>query len=70
MDVQKTAEEYLSLIRLTGFQVNEKNISYPYLWWSREDLGIMQNWFRRPIPEEKEETIIEQKTICYTPAPK
>lgn len=58
MDVQKTAEEYLSLIRLTGFQVSEKNISYPYLWWSREDLGIMQNWFRRPIPEEKEETLI------------
>ena len=58
MDVQKTAEEYLSLISLTGFQVSEKNISYPYLWWSREDLGIMQNWFRRPIPEEKEETLI------------
>lgn len=58
MDVQKTAEEYLSLIKLTGFQVSEKNISYPYLWWSREDLGIMQNWFRRPIPEEKEETLI------------
>ena len=58
MDVQKTAEGYLSLIRLTGFQVSEKNISYPYLWWSREDLGIMQNWFQRPIPEEKEETLI------------
>jgi len=58
MDVQKTAEEYLSLIKQTGFQVSEQNISYPYLWWSREDLGIMQNWFRKSIPEEKEETLI------------
>ncbi len=58
MDVQKTAGEYLTLIRQTGFQVGEKNISYPYLWWSREDLGIMQNWFQRPIPKEKEETLI------------
>ena len=58
MEVQKTADEYLSLIKLTGFQLSEKNISYPYLWWSREDLGIMQNWFRRPIPENKEETLI------------
>ena len=58
MDVQKTADEYLSLIKNTGFNVNEQKVSYPYLWWSREDLGIMQNWFRKPIPEEKEETLI------------
>ena len=58
MDVQKTADEYLSLIKNTGFDVNDQKVSYPYLWWSREDLGIMQNWFRKPIPEEKEETLI------------
>lgn len=58
MDVQKTADEYLALIRQTGFQVEEHNISYPYLWWSRDDLGIMQNWFRRPLPQEREETLI------------
>ena len=58
MDVQKTAEQYLSLIKQTGFQVGKQNVSYPYLWWSREDLGIMQNWFHKAIPDEKEETLI------------
>lgn len=58
MEVQKTAEEYLALIKSTGFQVSDHNISYPYLWWSREDLGIMQYWFRRPVPEQREETLI------------
>jgi len=58
MEVQKTADEYLALIRQTGFQVEERNISYPYLWWSRNDLGILQNWFQRPLPVEREETLI------------
>ncbi len=58
MDVQKTAEEYLQLIRDTGFKCHDRNVSYPYLWWSRSDLGIMENWFRRPIPHEREETLI------------
>ena len=67
MDVQKTANEYLSLIRQTGFQVADHNISYPYLWWSREDLGILQNWFRKPIPEKKEETLIN--LVATKPGP-
>ena len=58
MDVQKSADEYLSLIKDTGFEVSDKKVSYPYLWWSREDLGIMQNWFRKPVPDEREETLI------------
>jgi ubiquinone/menaquinone biosynthesis C-methylase UbiE len=58
MDVQKTAAEYLDLIKKAGFELNTQKVSYPYLWWSREDLGIMQNWFNKPVPEEKEETLI------------
>jgi ubiquinone/menaquinone biosynthesis C-methylase UbiE len=58
MDVQKTAEQYLQLIRDSGFSVRDRNISYPYLWWSRSDLGIMERWFKRPIPNDKEETLI------------
>jgi ubiquinone/menaquinone biosynthesis C-methylase UbiE len=58
MDVQKTAEQYLQLIRSTGFSCRDRNISYPYLWWSRSDLGIMERWFKRPIPRNKEETLI------------
>lgn len=60
MEVQKTADEYLALVRDAGFDVQGESISYPFLWWSREDLGILENWFgiapkRAP---EKEETLI------------
>ena len=60
MDVQKTSEEYIQLIRNAGFTMNDNNISYPYLWWSRDDLGIMQNIFRRPEPKhgQREETLL------------
>ncbi len=60
MDVQKSSEEYIQLIRNTGFTMNDNNISYPYLWWSRDDLGIMQNIFRRPEPKhgQREETLL------------
>lgn len=60
MDVQKTAEQYMDLIDKTGFQFSEKNTSYPYLWWSRSDLGILHNWFRWPLPRqgEREETLL------------
>lgn len=66
MDVQKTAGEYLALIRSAGFTVNDAQISYPFLWWSREDLGIMQNWFGVQPPEKREETLIN--LVAYKPA--
>ena len=40
MDVQKTAPEYLGLVRAAGFAVPDSQVSYPFLWWSREDLGL------------------------------
>ena len=58
MEVQKTASEYLELIRSAGFLVPEESISYPYLWWSREDLGIAERWFGITPPAEREETLI------------
>lgn len=58
MKVQKTAEEYLALVRHAGFQVEDKKISYPYLWWSREDLAIKENWLGIQPPLDKEETLI------------
>lgn len=58
MDVQKTAEEYLALVRSAGFDVKPEAISYPYLWWSREDLGIMERWFGVEPPADREETLI------------
>jgi len=44
MEVQKTAEEYLALIAAAGFEVTPERTSYPYLWWSRQDLGIGEYW--------------------------
>lgn len=41
MDAQKTADEYLALIRNAGFKVEPGRISFPYLWWSRADLGLL-----------------------------
>jgi len=58
MSVQKTADEYLALIKNSGFEVNNKQISYPFLWWSREDLAIGENLFGIKPPEKREETLI------------
>lgn len=58
MEVQKSASEYLELIRGAGFSVAPEAISYPYLWWSRDDLGVVERFFRIPPPREREETLI------------
>lgn len=49
MDVQKTAEEYLSLAQDAGFERAPARESYPYLWWSRTDLGALE-WLGLPVP--------------------
>jgi ubiquinone/menaquinone biosynthesis C-methylase UbiE len=58
MDVQRTAPEYLQMVRAAGFQVPETSISYPYLWWSRADLGILERWFGIQPPATREETLL------------
>ena len=57
MEVQKTADEYLALIRRTGFAVNANAVSRPYLWWSRSDLGALE-WFGFKVPDQREETLL------------
>ncbi len=59
MDVQRTAGEYISMIRAWGFQIEPGNISYPYLWWSRSDLGAFE-FFGIPSkpPGQREETLV------------
>jgi ubiquinone/menaquinone biosynthesis C-methylase UbiE len=63
MEVQKTASEYLALIRSAGFNVAPESISYPYLWWSREDLGVMERWFGIEPPSEREETLVNLAAV-------
>ena len=58
MKVQKTADEYLTLIRSTGFTISEQQISYPFLWWSREDFAILENRFGIKPAAKREETLI------------
>ena len=60
MEVQKTADEYLALIRRAGFDVQPDRVSYPYLWWSRSDLGLLNRLGIRKTPPfgQREETLI------------
>lgn len=66
MEVQRSAPEYLQMLRGAGFDVPENAISYPYLWWSREDLGIMERWFGVQPPKEREETLLN--VVAVKPA--
>lgn len=61
MDVQKTADEYLEMLRRQGFVFGLENVSFPYLWWSRsKDFGLMERWGLRspPPPGQREETLV------------
>lgn len=57
MEVQRTADEYLAMLRSHGFEFSDRNISLPYLWWSRNDLGAKE-WFGFGVPTEREETLV------------
>ncbi len=58
MEVQKTAPEYLAMVRAAGFTVPDSAVSYPFLWWSREDLGMLETVLRIKPPAVREETLI------------
>jgi ubiquinone/menaquinone biosynthesis C-methylase UbiE len=58
MEVQKTAAQYLALVRAAGFAVPDAQVSFPFLWWSREDLGLMERVLRVKPPQGREETLI------------
>lgn len=58
MDVQRTADEYLAMVRGAGFRVDPMAVSYPFLWWSRADLGILERVFGIAPPGEREETLV------------
>jgi ubiquinone/menaquinone biosynthesis C-methylase UbiE len=61
MEVQKSAEEYLDMLRKQGFVFGAQNVSFPYLWWSRsKDFGLLERWGLRapPPPGQREETLV------------
>jgi len=57
MHVQRSAPEFLGLLRDAGFQIDADRISTPYLWWSRSDLGARE-WLGFGLPKNREETLL------------
>ena len=62
MDVQKTAPEYIAMVRAAGFDLPDERISTPYLWWSRPDIGFLE-WIGVPVPAKREETLVNAVAV-------
>lgn len=61
MQVQKSAEGYLRMLREQGFEFDTPQVSLPYLWWSRSgDFGLFERWgWRQPkAPGQRVETLV------------
>lgn len=61
MQVQKSAAQYLEMLRNQGFEFGPHNVSYPYLWWSRsKDFGLLERFgLHRPAPfGQRDETLV------------
>ncbi|MBB3227269.1 ubiquinone/menaquinone biosynthesis C-methylase UbiE [Luteibacter sp. Sphag1AF] len=61
MHVQKSADEYLDMLRGRGFVFEPSAVSLPYLWWSRSrDFGLLERWGIKAAPPvgQREETLV------------
>ncbi len=60
MHVQKSADGYLDMLRARGFVFSERNVSLPYLWWSRaKDFGLLERLgLYHPRPGKRRETLV------------
>ncbi|SEA20070.1 class I SAM-dependent methyltransferase [Paraburkholderia sartisoli] len=65
MHVQKSADGYLDMIRDAGFTFRDRNVSLPYLWWSRaKDFGLLERFgLHRPQPGKRRETLVNVAAI-------
>jgi len=64
MHLQRSADEYMAMIRAHGFRFDARSVSFPYLWWSRSDLGAMERLgFGVPPQGEREETLINLAAV-------
>ncbi|CAG4889575.1 class I SAM-dependent methyltransferase [Paraburkholderia saeva] len=65
MHVQKSADGYLDMIRHAGFAFGERNVSLPYLWWSRaKDFGLFERLgLHHPQPGRRRETLVNVAAI-------
>ena len=70
MHVQKSAAQYLEMIRDQGFEFEAQNVSYPYLWWSRsKDFGLLERvgLFKPKPVGQREETLVN--VVARKPLP-
>ena len=65
MHVQKSASGYLEMIRAAGFRFSERNVSLPYLWWSRAaDFGLFERLgLHHPKPGKRRETLVNVAAV-------
>jgi ubiquinone/menaquinone biosynthesis C-methylase UbiE len=65
MHVQKSADGYLAMLRDAGFVFEDRNVSLPYLWWSRaKDFGLLERLrLYRPQPGKRRETLVNVAAI-------
>ena len=62
MHLQRSAAEYMAMIRAHGFTFGPRNVSLPYLWWSRPDLGAFE-FFGFGFRAQREETLINLAAV-------
>jgi len=69
MHVQKSADGYLHMIRRAGFRFDSRNVSLPYLWWSRAtDFGLLERLgLHRPKPGRRRETLVNVAAVKTDP---
>jgi SAM-dependent methyltransferase len=59
---QRNAHEYLAMLREQGFGISRENVSLPYLWWSRPDLGALE-FFGLSMRAQPEATLINLAAV-------
>ena len=57
MHVQKTAEEYVELVKSIGFTIGDEDIRISRPWWSRKDFGLTEK-IGLPQPQEPTEIVM------------
>lgn len=57
MQAQRTADEYLHLLRSTGFEFTDDQVSVPYPWWSRPDFGLLER-LGVPVRRRGQDTVL------------
>ncbi|HVE06806.1 MAG TPA: class I SAM-dependent methyltransferase [Paraburkholderia sp.] len=65
MHVQKSSDGYLQMLRNGGFSFGERNVSLPYLWWSRAaDFGLLERLgLHHPKPGKRRETLVNVAAV-------